>query len=127
MFRAVTDPVDPAFAREFQSSTVGAAVPAGFFETMVAEAQRLPARAWREFAAQPYDESIVAGLRSVHAPALLLWGDADTIFDHADQAALLERLPASGLLEYPGTGHALHWEQPERFARDLVAFVRQVR
>jgi pimeloyl-ACP methyl ester carboxylesterase len=25
---------------------------------------------------------------------------------------------------YEGAGHALHWEEPERFARDLVTFAR---
>jgi pimeloyl-ACP methyl ester carboxylesterase len=24
---------------------------------------------------------------------------------------------------YPDTGHALHWERPERFAKDLQEFI----
>jgi pimeloyl-ACP methyl ester carboxylesterase len=30
------------------------------------------------------------------------------------------------LVVYGGTGHAVHWEQPERFAADVTAFVERV-
>jgi hypothetical protein len=33
----------------------------------------------------------------------------------------------STLKVYGATGHALHWERPEWFARDLEAFVRRAR
>jgi pimeloyl-ACP methyl ester carboxylesterase len=29
------------------------------------------------------------------------------------------------LIVYERTGHALHWEQPERFAADLMAYLHQ--
>jgi pimeloyl-ACP methyl ester carboxylesterase len=41
----------------------------------------------------------------------------------ADQDELIANIPNSRLVVYPNTGHALHWEQPERFARDLVEFM----
>jgi pimeloyl-ACP methyl ester carboxylesterase len=27
---------------------------------------------------------------------------------------------------YPGAGHALHWEKPDRFAADLTAFAESL-
>jgi pimeloyl-ACP methyl ester carboxylesterase len=37
---------------------------------------------------------------------------------------LLDAIPDSRLTVYEGIGHAVHWEQPERFARDVVGFSR---
>ena len=34
------------------------------------------------------------------------------------------RLPDARLEVYEGTGHAVHWDQPLRFARDVAAFSR---
>jgi len=41
-----------------------------------------------------------------------------------DAVALLDRLgiERARLRIYPDTGHALHWERPARFARDVEEF-----
>jgi pimeloyl-ACP methyl ester carboxylesterase len=122
LFAAVTDPMSRPFAEEFQASTIAAAIDPEFFAFMVEEVRRLPARAWREFAAQIGDDSVAEGLRTVTAPTLLVWGERDQMFDRADQRALLDRLPHARLSEYPGVGHAVHWEQPAQVARDIAAF-----
>ncbi|HYC46634.1 MAG TPA: alpha/beta fold hydrolase, partial [Burkholderiales bacterium] len=41
------DPIDPAFVRAFQQSTLAQPVPAPFFETVVRESLRAPARVWK--------------------------------------------------------------------------------
>jgi non-heme chloroperoxidase len=33
----------------------------------------------------------------------------------------------SQLVVYPGAGHSPHWEEPNRFASDLVSFVEGLR
>jgi len=117
------DPVDYVFARDFQAGTIYAPVPPAFFETLVAEALKLPADTWHGIAEawqQPID---YAFLRRISAPTLVLWGDHDSIFSRADQRLLLEAIPTARLVVYPETGHALHWERPQRFAADLVRFV----
>src|SRR3712207_5319713 len=45
--RTLADPVSPDFAREFQASTIHVPVPEAFFEGIVAESLKLPARLWR--------------------------------------------------------------------------------
>jgi non-heme chloroperoxidase len=54
-----------------------------------------------------------------------MWGDKDGMMTRADQDALLAGIRGSRLVVYPGTGHAPHWEEPERVARDLVAFLQR--
>jgi hypothetical protein len=39
----LTDPVDPAFVREFQRSTLAQPVPSAFFEMIVDESMKMPA------------------------------------------------------------------------------------
>lgn len=122
-FSALQDPIPYTFARDFQASTIHTPVPAWFFETMVAEAQRVPAATWHGLgsgitANEPVDE-----LNKVHVPTLVFWGDKDSIFSRADQDLLVKTIPHATLRVYPDTGHALHWEQPEKFARDLLDFI----
>ncbi len=63
-------------------------------------------------------------LLTVNKPALIVWGDKDLITLAADQKTMSTNLKNSRLIVYEETGHALHWELPERFARDLVEFIR---
>jgi non-heme chloroperoxidase len=57
-------------------------------------------------------------------PTLLIWGDQETWIRREVQDELLKTLPDSRLEVYEGVGHAIHWEQPERFAADVVEFSR---
>ena len=54
---------------------------------------------------------------------LLVWGAADGYARRADQDILRSVLPNARLLMYEEVGHALHWEQPLRFANDLADYV----
>jgi hypothetical protein len=36
---------------------------------------------------------------------------------------LLEVMPKARFIAYEGFGHAFHWEDPEQFTKDLVAFL----
>jgi pimeloyl-ACP methyl ester carboxylesterase len=40
----------------------------------------------------------------------------------AEQDRLVETIPQAHLTVYEGTGHAVHWEEPQRFAAQLAAF-----
>ena len=121
----LTDPVDPRFVREFQQSTIARPVPPWFFDAAVAESLKLPARVWHAaFGAMLTLDP--PPLESIVAPTLILWGDRDAVVSRADQDELLARIRNARLTVYHGTGHALHWEEPERFASDVAAFVRSI-
>jgi non-heme chloroperoxidase len=74
--RTLEDPVPPEFVREFQQSTIIQPVPEEFFETVVLESLKLPARVWRD-----YFEGMVladaAPLGEIEAPTLIIWGEHD--------------------------------------------------
>ena len=46
------------------------------------------------------------------------------MYSRNEQAALLGRLHDAVLKIYPETGHALHWDRPDQFVRDLEDYIR---
>ncbi|HMH14061.1 MAG TPA: alpha/beta hydrolase [Edaphobacter sp.] len=124
-FAALQDPIPYTFARDFQASTIYRPVPAWFFETMVAEAQRVSAATWHGLGTNVTTANPLEDLKKIRVPTLLLWGEKDSIFTRSDQDVLLKTIPHATLKAYPETGHALHWEEPEKFTADLLAFIRQ--
>lgn len=120
----LTDPVDRDFALEFQQSTLAKEVPQAFLETVVEESRKAPARVWKAALEGLMESDNSAELGKIKAPTLIVWGDRDTYCPQSDQEALRAAIPGSRLLVYPGAGHALHWEHPERFAADMVSFTR---
>jgi non-heme chloroperoxidase len=125
LFDGLKDPIDASVARDFQVSTTFRPLPPAFLETMIMQMQRVPARVWNGFGSSLSTLRPVERLRDVKAKALLVWGDKDALLTRADQDTLVAGLRSSRLVVYPATGHAPHWEEPERFARDLVAFLRE--
>ena len=120
---AMTDPVDPDFVREFQLSTLARPVSPAYLETVVAESLKLPAHVWRAaFAECVFQADHTAVLGRIATPTLLMCGGQDD-FARDEQETLLAGIPGASLLVYPDAGHALHWEEPQRFAADLAAFV----
>jgi pimeloyl-ACP methyl ester carboxylesterase len=120
--RELTDPVPEAFVREFQASTLHVPVPGPFFEGVVAESRKLPARVWQAVAEGFCDFDDSGRLGRITAPTLLLWGEADAYFPRAEQELVAAAIPGARLVTYAETGHAPLWERPERVARDLEAF-----
>jgi non-heme chloroperoxidase len=124
--RTLEDPVAPAFAREFAASTVHVPLPEPFFERIVAESVKPPARVWRSAwdGLLAFDDA--ADLGRIAAPTLLLWGEQDAVFPgRREQERLAAAIPGARLTVYPETGHCPNWERPERVADDLAAFVRE--
>ena len=120
---SLVDPVPPEFAREFQVSTIYHPVPDEFLDEAVAVSLKLPARVWREIMAGMLATGPVASLGQSGIPTLILWGARDSGFPRSEQKALLAAIPGAELKVYPETGHALHWERPAEFVRDLEAFL----
>jgi pimeloyl-ACP methyl ester carboxylesterase len=120
---ALADPVSADFAREFQSGGNFQPLPADFFERVVAESVKAPARVWRGALAGLLAVDDAAELARLRLPALVLWGDQDGVFPLSEQHALVSALPGARLKIYPDTGHALPWERPQETAADLVEFL----
>jgi pimeloyl-ACP methyl ester carboxylesterase len=123
--RTLEDPVPAEFAREFQSSTAYVPLPEAFFEQIVAESRKLPARLWREVldGVLAFDDAADLGL--IAAPTLLIWGEQDALFPREQQERLVAAIRSARLMVYPETGHCPNWERPERVAADLHAFLRE--
>jgi pimeloyl-ACP methyl ester carboxylesterase len=120
----LTDPIAPEFAREWQLSTLARAMPADHFDTVVAETLKVPARVWREaFDGFLKTPDFTGELARVSVPVLLMWGDQDSYALRAAQDRLRDVMPSARFIAYEGSGHALHWEDPEQFTQDLVPFL----
>lgn len=120
----MTDPVDPGFVRDFQQSTLAQPVPEALLDTAVRESLKVPARVWRAAFDGFLEDACVREFSKIAAPMLLVWGDRDALVPRADQDVLLNSVAGSRLIVYQGAGHAPHWEEPERFARNVAAFAR---
>ena len=118
------DPVSEDFAREFQASTAYVPVPETFFDRIVAESLKLPARLWRAVfdGIATYDD--LAQLGRITSPTHLLWGDQDALFSRAQQQRVQAAIPGATLTVYEETGHCPNWERPELVAADLARLLR---
>lgn len=122
----LTDPIDAAFAREWQVSNLARPIDPLFLDTAVAETLKVPARVWKAtFGGFLDTPDCLPELTQLRVPTLLAWGDRDTYATRTDQDQLLAALPGATLRSYDGAGHALHWEDPATFTADLVDWYRE--
>ena len=121
-----TDPVDPAFVRDFQQSSIARPVPSDFFEGVVADSLKVPARVWTGALEPLTTLDFLPQLGRIAVPTLLIWGDRDAFVPRAEQDALIRAIAGSRLVTYAGTGHSPHWEEPDRYVADLTAFIWSV-
>ena len=122
-FAGMKDPVPYTLARDFQSETIYGPVPAWFYEKLVDEAELVPAATWRGLGSALNSNDTVDDLKKIHVPTLIVWGDKDVYFKKDDEDVLVKTIPNAKFKLYAETGHALHWEQPERFTKDMLDFI----
>jgi 3-oxoadipate enol-lactonase len=89
-------------------------------EHRVATAQ--PLEAWGAQAAAGLGFDAGARVRAIGAPTLIQHGTGDLVVDPRNADALAGLIPGSRVELYDGAGHLFFWQQPERFARELVEF-----
>lgn len=117
------EPVDRSFSEEFQRSTINKPISESYFNTVVDESQKVPVHVWKAISKQMRNVNQAHELKSITQPVLMFWGDKDKVAFKNDQAILMKNFKNARLLVYKNTGHALHWEEPKRFAEDLIKFV----
>ncbi|HKV37179.1 MAG TPA: alpha/beta fold hydrolase [Pyrinomonadaceae bacterium] len=119
---ALPDPVPQKFVYEFQLSTAFQPLSNDFFHAVLKESMKLPAHVWREVMAEMMSPEAGVQLKKIKTPTLILWGDKD-FFPRSEQDSLVSAMPNAVLKVYKDTGHALHWERPDKFAADLKLFM----
>lgn len=82
-----------------------------------------PFVAWAAQAAAGASFDAWARLDRVGAPTLVLHGTEDVVVDPANSRLLAERIPDARLEWFPGCGHLLFWEEPERFVALVGEFL----
>ena len=65
-----------------------------------------------------------ATLAGLEVPTLLLTGDADLWIPPSLLRRVGERIPNSRVAIVPDSGHAVQWEQPQRFNDAVLDFIR---
>ena len=120
----LVDPVDRELARSLVTDTSTDKLAPDFIDLLVDEVLKVPVGAWKEMFASLVEYDDTSELQQVRAPAMLVWGDADSLVPRSMQDQLVDLLPGAELRVYRGAGHTPRWEQPERFARDVAAFAR---
>jgi pimeloyl-ACP methyl ester carboxylesterase len=112
-------PISPDFARDFQVGTSSPDLPAEFINTVVVESLKVPMHVWRSALAGVMARDYKPDLGRIKVPVIIFWGGKETIFPREEQEILKAKLPNASLKIYPNSGHAPHWEEPQRFASDL--------
>jgi pimeloyl-ACP methyl ester carboxylesterase len=123
---AFRDPMDPDWVRGFQLSTTERPLDPAQLDVFVEESLKLPARVWSAVAASFPRGDLYAELAAIGAPTAVIWGDRDSVGPREEQLRIAAAIPGASLTVYEGTGHALHWEEPERFAADVAAFATEL-
>ena len=120
----LVDPVPESWVRESLAwFPLFHDVPQSYIEDRVRDGARIPAHVWRETlnglcaAAPPTDTGTIT------APTLIVWGGRDELLSREQKDDLASAIPGSLLVTYEDSGHLVLWEQPERVARDVAAFL----
>jgi non-heme chloroperoxidase len=114
------------YLRGFQESTLARPIPADALETAVSESAKVSIPVFRALLNDACLVDFSSELGTIAAPALVVWGERDAICPRGEQDGLLAAIPGARLSVYAGAGHAMHWEEPERFAAELAAFCEEV-
>jgi non-heme chloroperoxidase len=123
---SLTDPVSPAFAEEFQRSTLARPIPQEMLHVFVRESLTVPAGVWRGAWSALAEADFTPDLARITAPTLLIRGERDNIAPADEQEAILASLLGSRLVTLADAGHAPHWENPAQIAALVGEFAREV-
>jgi non-heme chloroperoxidase len=122
--QAMGDVIDPAFARDFQASTVATPLAPDVLDLVVSESLKVPAHIWRAAFEAMITER--PDRTRIPHPTLLMTGGKDALFDDEDRKRLAAIFTAPRSILYEALGHAPHWEDPRATARDVFRFVSEL-
>jgi rifampin ADP-ribosylating transferase len=120
----LTDPIDRDWVRSsldwFQFHNP---IPAEYLAARIDDGVRMPAHVWKQALAGLSEAEVPTETGTITTPTLIIRGGRDELLPYVEVVRLAAAIPGSRLLTYESTGHLVLWEQPERIAKDLVAFV----
>jgi non-heme chloroperoxidase len=122
----IGEKISREFMEAFQKATLAVDIDPNYFETIVNEGMKVPGPVFIAAMRGLMDMDLTASLKNIEVPTLILWGEKDMFCLSADQELLTRNIRNAKLLAYAETGHALHWEKPQRFVQDLSAFVMAI-
>jgi len=122
----LTDPVEPAFVRQFIEGAVGPSAADREVKEVVEYALKVPARVWRQANRGLLEDNTLDQLEEIASPTLIVWGDRDPLSPRSEQERLAARIPNAQLVVYADAGHTFYYEKPERVAADLAAFLEDL-
>ena len=122
----LTDPVPYEFVSEFQHSTVVKTVNSENMDLFIDESLKVPSYVWKQVAHAFMEVDYTNDLEKIKIPCLIVWGDKDEMCPKKDQLILASLIKNSRIIIYENTGHGLHWEEPQKFANDVLDFIKQL-
>ena len=110
--------------RSFVRVCTSKPMPAEDFETALCWNIVVPAQIRANLGARQLDYDDV--LRTLGVPTLVTQGRADTVVLPTMAEHILATCPVAEASWYDGVGHLPHYEDPERFNRELAALTRRL-
>ena len=118
--------IDRKFMDDFQRATLADPIDSAYYNLLVDEGIKVPASVFKAAFEGLMQVDFTEQLKSINAPALIFWGNKDVFCTFKGQEILVNNIKNSKLVVYGNTGHALHWEEPKKFAGDLVNFIDDI-
>jgi pimeloyl-ACP methyl ester carboxylesterase len=87
------------------------------------ESAAVPVNVWRAILVETQTNEFGRRLNYLQAPALIMHGSKDPLFDAQDQDKLKLGLPKAKFIEFPNQGHNIMWEEPKAVAEAINAFI----
>lgn len=113
------------FMDAFQKSTIVNPIDSAYYHLLVAEGIKVPASVFKAAFAGLMQVDFTEALKKIRVPAAIFWGEKDSFCFIEGQEIMKRNISGAEFFLYENTGHALHWEQPERFANDLAKFIKR--
>ena len=111
--------------RKFVENALAPDPPDGIVERILAHRLETdqPLSAWLSQAAAGMTFDAWDRLPNLKIPTLVVHGTADVVVDPKNADLLAARIPGAQLELFPGCGHLLFWEEPERFVEVVEGFL----
>jgi len=119
--------IDKKFMDDFQTATLAKPIDKDWYETLVLEGMKCPVHVFQGAMGGLMETDLIQELKKISAPTLIFWGDKDAFCPREAQDVMMKNIRHAKLIVYEGTGHALHWEEPQRFVNDLIKYIKSLR